>query len=399
MFSLSQFGRVICGFILALIFSACGPVKFSSQTIDDGSNEPAGPNPGGPVVTFRDVHYNGNATTVSNKLDIVLVVDDSKSMLADNQKLAGKLGNFVSRLQTSAIDWQMCTTATRDLLVSGNRVWGASIFWQNYSGNPGYILRSGTSDLSTIFTSTINYIGAGWANSDDERGIKAAYRHVYNGDYNFQGVSGCYRPDAAIAFIIISDEDERSIGGDLSQKYYSNEGLSLEDEDKPQYFVDFVKTSFGAMKRFTVNSIIVKPGDTACMAEQDAGGSKGHYGFRYAELSALTGGGVASICAPDFADSLNLFFDHIKDSLKSLPLECAPANGDIAVTVSPSMTVSSRLEGASLVFDTPIPAGYNVDLKYKCPVDTRNPSSAEGATAYEGPGFFTRIINFFKSLF
>lgn len=377
--------------IMVLSLSACGPVKFSASSEEN-------PTPVNPAGNLRDVHYNNLITASNNKLDIVLVIDDSNSMLADNQKLAANLSGFVTKLQNSNIDWQMCATPTRALPTASNQyVWGASFYWQKTStpsSELGIVLKKGTPNLSSIFTNTIEYINAGWAGSDDERAIKAAYRHVYNGDLRYSGNSGCYRSDSAIAYIIISDEDERSVGGDASQKYYSSELKELENEDKPSVLVAYIKEVFGNERRFTVNSIIVKPNDTTCKNSQDAGGARSHYGVKYAELSNLTGGGIGSICDTDYSTNLNLFFDKISDSLSSVPLECAPYNNSVTVTITPTMSVSSRVEGTSLVFDTPVPAGRTVDLKYQC--SDRSPSSFGAATV---DGFFARIVNFFKNLF
>ncbi|QDK44155.1 hypothetical protein DOM22_02795 [Bdellovibrio sp. ZAP7] len=346
--------------------------------------------------------YSSTVEASNNKLDIVLVLDDSNSMLADNQKLAAKLSSFVSTLQsTKNLDWQMCVTVTRALPTGASTTaWGASVYWQTNSASPntslGLVLKRGTANLSTIFAQTINYVGAGYVNSNDERAIKAAYHHVYNGDYHYSGVSGCYRADAAIAYIIISDEDERSIGGDVSQQYYKDEYFALENEDKPQVFVDYVKSTFGAKKRFTVNSIIVKPGDAACMKTQDAAGSKSHYGVQYAALSGLTGGGIGSICEADFGTNMNLFVDKIVDSLGSVNLECTPV-GTPVVKITPAMaSLSYRTVGMSIVFDTPVPAGSKIDISYKCDA-TRSPSSIDAPKAEMG--FFDKVKSFFKNLF
>ena len=401
---------------------AFGPVKFSASSSgnvdeqnippgDDGDDGTPNPTPTtSPTVSptgtpsLRDVTYTNTIAPKDYKLDIVLVIDDSNSMLPDNQKLAKRLSNLVAKLDNkdNPIDWQMCATVTRDILLADkSRAWGASIYWQN-SDTPttslGMVLKKGTSNLSTIFEKTINYIDAGWLNSDDERGIKAAYQHAKNGDLRYNPNNGCYRADSAITYIIISDEDERSIGGDASQQVYANELKTLENEDKPQFFVNHIKSTFGTDRRFTVNSIIVIPGQTACKAAQDAQGAKSHYGFKYQELSKLTGGGVGSICENDYAKNLDLFFAKIKDSLSSVPLECAPYNGNIAVTITPSAgTVQSRIEGMNLVFDTPIQEGRTITLKYQCN-DARSPSSIapDGKTEL---GFFAKILNFFKNLF
>ncbi|QDK36658.1 hypothetical protein [Bdellovibrio sp. NC01] len=394
--------------VVFLALSACGPVKFSADSSTSSGDvpvTPATPTPGvSPTVTptnLRDVTYSNTVTASNNKLDILLVVDDSNSMLADNQKLAAKLAPFVNTLQSNAnLDWQMCVTTTRALPInSTNTAWGASIYWQTGGSSLSVILKKGQSSLSSVFTNTINYIGAGWAGTDDERGIKAAYHHVYNGDYHYSNASGCYRADAAIAFIIISDEDERSVGGDASQKYYASELQPLEDDDQPANFVNYVKETFGNDKRFTVNSIIVKPGDTECMKTQDAGGAKSHYGVKYNELSYLTGGGVGSICANDFSTNLNLFVDKITDSLSSIPLECTPV-GEVSVTITPTVgVVSASVQGMNLVFSQPIPAGRQVDIKYQCSADSRAPSSVKALPKASEEGIFAKIITFFKNLF
>lgn len=399
----------MCGVLVlpALILSACNPVKFSTPANDSSSNTTTNPNGPGELTdsstTLRDVHYNQVVTAADNKLDIVLIIDDSSSMLSDNQKLAANLAGFVSKLQNSNFDWQMCATVTRALPISANQMaWGASIYWQNSdtaSSALGMVLKKGATDLPSIFAKTINYINAGWVDSDDERAIKAAYRHVYNGDSRYQPNNGCYRSDSAIAYIIISDEDERSIGGDASQQVYANELKPLEEEDQPSAFITTVKDTFGSTRRFTVNSIIVKPGDTACKSAQDAGGIKSHYGFRYAELSALTAGGVGSICDSDYSTNLNLFLERIQASVSSIPLECQPYKGNITVNISPNAgAIQSKVEGMSLVFSTPVTAGSTIDLKYQC-ADTRSPSSTGKAAPLAEGGFWVGIVNFLKNLF
>lgn len=360
------------------------------------------PSPSPSATPTRDVTLVKAVEATTQKVDIVLVVDDSNSMLADNQKLAARLSNFVTLLQNSSIDWQMCATVTRALpMANSTTAWGASIFWQHSttkSTDLGIVLRRGQANLSSIFTNTINYINAGWVGSDDERAIKAAYHHVYNGDYRYSGASGCYRQGAATSYIIISDEDERSIGGDASQQVYQGELKALEKEDLPAEFVATVKATFGTNHRFTVNSIIVKPGDTACKSAQDAGTAKSHYGFRYAELSNLTGGGIGSICDADYNTSLKLFFDKITNSLGSVPLECVPV-GAVNVTINPAIAnLTTTVSGGNLVFSKAIPEGHTITVKYKCPADSRSPSSVQEVKT-TAPSFWMSIVDFFKKLF
>lgn len=321
--------------------------------------------------TGTAVHDVFNVTTSNNKLDILLVVDDSSSMLADNQRLASRMQGFVNDLTAQGFDWQMCATVTNAVRVSASDpayYWGASQNWSGNPNNPAWILKSGTANTNQIFTNTINAIGAGWAGTDDERAIKAAYWHAYNGEIGVAGSSGCYRPDAGLAVIILSDEDERSIGGDATQKVYDSEANKPLDpiDDYPQSYVDQVKRIFGNSKRFTVNSIIVRPSDTTCKAQQDAEGSASHYGVKYAELSSLTSGYTGSICDTDYSTNLNYFKSVIIKSQASFPLQCsAPTN--MNVTVTPTYTYTSNISNSKIVFTPQVNSGSSVDLKYICP--------------------------------
>ncbi len=356
-----------CVFILSIFQASCGPVKFATSKTEAPiqTNPPATPTPLG----TRDVNSTIVVQTPNSKLDILLIVDDSNSMLADNQKLAARLSDFVNTLQTSNIDWQMCATVTRALMTNGNPSWGLSMVWSQYtpasSATPAWVLKS-NANLSNIFTATINNIGAGWAGTDDERGTKAGYWHIYNGDVRFPNFSKCHRAEAALAMIIVSDEDVRSVGGDAAARYYADELKALESEDQPATLLNYVKEVFGTQKRFTFNSIIVKPGDAACMAAQDAGGAKSHYGVKYKELSDMTGGGVGSICDTNYSTSLNLFANSIEDSISSQALECMPV-GTVDVTVTPAVAgLTSTVRGASIAFTPNIPVGRTLNLKYKC---------------------------------
>ncbi len=323
-----------------------------------------------PPKTTRTVTTRKEVTLQDNQLDVVLIVDDSNSMLPDNQKLASKLQGFVNDLTASGFDWQMCATVTRAQQLSAsdsNLYWGASRNWIGNSGATPWILKSGTGNLQSIFTNTINDIGAGWLGTDDERGIKAAWWHLWNGDINYTGNSGCYRKDAGLSVIIISDEDERSVGGDFMQQFYFGEYKPLDEDDQPLHYYSEVRTIFGPTKRFNVNSIIVRPGDYACMQSQDAAGSKSHYGYKYDELSKMTTGATASICESDYTNSLKYFKENIVREMASLPLECQPINSQVRVTVSPDFTTTTRVEGSTLYFNPKVPAGKTINAEYECP--------------------------------
>lgn len=434
--STKNWPKLVCLALIASSFVAgCGPVKFaakSSNNVDSsgkdpidgggGGKDPTDPtnptnptdptdptnptNPTNPTdptpPTLRDVSATTTVDPKNNKLDIVLVVDDSNSMLEDNLKLASKLQGFVSKLEGTQLDWQMCLTVTRAV---NTNAWGASTFWQTSdlkNDRSNYILKKGmytSSQLNNVFKHTMSFVGAGWAGSDDERAIYAMWYHIYNGDYKYSDASGCYRRDSAVTYIIISDEDERSVGGDASQALYNGEYKALETKDQPTEFVRAFKETFGADKRFTVNSIIVQPGDTSCKASQDTATAKSHYGVKYKELSTLTGGGVSSICASDFGVNLDSFINNIQGSLSSLPLECPPYQGNVGVSFTPNIGgMTTTVQGSSLVFSKVVPVGTKVSVTYKC-AEVRTPSSVTKPISFNKPGFFEKLVMFVKNLF
>jgi hypothetical protein len=415
--SISILEKLCVLIVSAFILSSCGNVRFNADSVekpkDPGATDTGGPtnpgdptdtqdptgpqdptNPGGtptgpggtptgpgptPTSTPRTITYSSVVPANPNKVDILLVIDDSGSMKTDQLKLASKLSGFASQLESSSIsmDWQMCVTVTRSQLINSTYYWGASVNWVGYTpvSGPQYLLKKGTTGLNDIFTKTINAIGAGVPGSGDERGIKAAYHHFYNGEPGVSGSSGCYRKDAAVAVILISDEDERSVGGDCTRvKTNMNEDpatcLALKADDMPTALLTQAKSMFGTDVRFTFNSIVVA--DSTCEKNQDSTpdekGEKApsHQGLKYIELSKLTNGGVSSICENDFSANLNVFKDKILNSLSSLTLECSPIAGSLTVSINSVTTTDYTLSGANLKFNNAIVEGKTVSMTYKC---------------------------------
>lgn len=340
---------VICAF--AVILLSCHNARF--DRIDAGEGI-ADFSPSGKVVSSTEIVAAGN-----KQVDFLLVLDDSNSMLPELKKLSARMATFVSFLEASQIDWQMCVTTTR----SSNM--GKYLSWKYYvpsSGTPAYVLKKGSAGLARIFTSTINSIKIGGGDSGDERAIRAAYG-------SFESPGPCYRPGAAISVIAISDEDERSVGGDrslLKPKDAPSAYQVLEPEDLPANLLVRAQDSFGRNVRFTFNSIIVKSGDSECEKKQDGDTSPSHPGKVYSAMSALTDGGIGSICDIDYSGSLNTFKDKIVNSLRQLVLQCDPVDGSLRVLVDHQPTTNYQLERNILRFDTDLLEGTQIDLTYDC---------------------------------
>lgn len=303
-------------------------------------------------VTCNKKTINETVTVDQNKVDVLLVVDDSGSMEKDNAKLANKLSGFVTRLENSNIDWQMCVTTT-----STDYFRGRPIQWQG-STNGSHILKKTSGNLHSIFRKTMTWIGAGF--EDDERGILAM-----NLSLKDNGRSHCYRNKAALAVIVISDEDERSVGGNANLSSYDYKPLGA--LDWPSSFLTTVKEVFPAGKRVVVNSIIVK--DKQCLDQQraEASNARGYYGTKYRRLSNLTGGGVESICAADYSLSLQRFHSCIIKKLGSLKLQCVPTKTPNVKVNGANYNAYISVSGDKIYFNPAVEGPATITGSYCCP--------------------------------
>ncbi|UYL08930.1 hypothetical protein B9G69_017985 [Bdellovibrio sp. SKB1291214] len=341
--------------VMTSFSAACSKMTFTPVvTTEAASSAPTN------AVSFSQVVGYGN-----KQVDFLVVFDDSNSMLPDLKKLAASLGDFVGSLETSGIDWQMCMTTTRAM----NNQWGFSADWTGYtppSGTPAYLLKKGTANLTSIFENTVNAMAIGGTGSADERGLKATYNHFALANSN-----GCYRAGAAVSVILVSNEDERSVGGDASKMKAGDAAgslLPLEAEDMPDNVIAMAKQKFGNDIRFTFNSIIVKPNDKSCEAMQDAASaSPSHEGVIYDQLSVKTEGGVGSICDSSFATTLNTFRDKIVNSMTHMTLQCVPVAGSVKIGINGANFTQFKVEGNILKFNSALVEGTKIDLAFDCP--------------------------------
>jgi hypothetical protein len=345
--------RLVCsGIILTVGFSNCSKIQVSDIESTSGvlsAGEQVIPDLSGKQIsTSTDLRFTGN------QLDIALVIDDSGSMKDDGNQLAARLGEFVSTLEKSGIDWQMCWTDT-DLGNDGRpKNWDFS----NSATSPtdSTIVNHATNNFSRVFVDTVSAIEFG-KGSGDERGV-ATLRRLTERFAEHR----CLRPGAALTSIIISDEDERSAGGNPNLPQYK----PIEDIDKPELMLYSLSTK-AKVGRFVANSIVIRSTDLACLNKQ-ASTDAANYGTFYERLSNLTAGGIGSICDSNYATHLNLFADKITSGLTNIPLICLPVDGSLKVTVDkPAGTYTYTLDKGALIFNLlHADSVYHVDLSYTC---------------------------------
>jgi hypothetical protein len=141
------------------------------------------------------------------------------------------------------------------------------------------------------------------------------------------------RPDAFLAVIIVSDEDDFSHNDNTNgmNTYNFMENYNDPSMYSIQHYVDFLTNftaSAGAGKNFSVNTISIL--DSACLNKLQNSAQK--IGQRYKQLASATGGKATSLC-DDFSDSLKVLADAIVDLSSEFKLTREPIESTISVTV------------------------------------------------------------------
>lgn len=246
------------------------------------------PNCAGGDRSYTDVGALEEGTDQS--VDIILIVDDSASMFQDQRKLGAALAQMLA-VDSGSVDARLCLLTT-----DVNHFGGAPLGWldKTHDQELGPVLQVGNEDFSQIIVDTFDIIGAEW--SSDEQAIRSFHEHLRH-----YGSAGCFRKKGVLLVIVLSDENERSTGGnrDWSHAQYK----PLMTENTPSSLIGLVETMLPG-KTFIWNSIIVVPGDVDCEAEQDEGVAPSFFGTLYAELSTATGGYIGSICSEDYNQHL-----------------------------------------------------------------------------------------------
>ncbi len=279
-----------------------------------------------------------------SKVDILMVIDDSGSMKEEQAELSQRLSAFTSVI--GALDWQICMISTDPRLDGNLKVIAGT--------TDLYAINKNTPDFNNKFVNTV--LSFGVKGSGEEQGIYTANQAVLRKD------NRCFRADAAFATIILSDEDELSVGWDPTLSKDSQYRLPGK-KNLPASLLANVATALGNQKIFTFHSLILKPGDTECMAKSGL-----HYGARYAELSILTSGIVASKCAANYGTELAAFGKSIIRSLDTISLLCQP-EGAFKYTTNPEIRdLISNVKGNKVTFTPGLPPTTQLKMRYYCEV-------------------------------
>lgn len=213
---------------LGLMIAACG-----STPERDGFDDTSNGNGGNTSTGSENTGTLGNGTPAPEppkqpeectKMDIVFVVDDSGSMAEEQNNLAVNFPKFVQKIESfktkggSKLDWRLAVTTTARNISYNMQVPGFGTMPMNEKGDDG-AFRTGSGcggSKPWIATGDSNPEGtfqcrakAGTGGSSIEMPLEALKLSLVDRVADGKN-AGFLRPDALLAFVVLTDEDDCS---------------------------------------------------------------------------------------------------------------------------------------------------------------------------------------------
>lgn len=286
----------------------------------------------------------------NNKVDILFVVDNSKSMLQYQQRLAARMSEMVSTLNTLKMDYRVAVTTTT---MSSDSI--KYPITRKLVGSPAYL----TSANINLLTDRII---VGESGSDLERGLDSM-RLVTSASYLNSIGSDYIRTDALFAVVFISDElDQSSEFGNPNSNDFLN-------------YLNTLKPAFPNGARGWVANYIGILTNQSC----DNLGGFVAIGTQFIQLADASNGVKSSICNADLTSAVSNIKARIVDQITAYRFKDNPNKATIQVTIAgravfedvnngwtlESETVSGRVYYSLKFHGTSIPASNEfVDVKY-----------------------------------
>jgi len=306
-------------------------------------------------------------------VDILVVVDSSKSMYHHLNKLGRSLSSLLSVIHN--YDWQMAfISVDHGDNKSSDHLIRISVQqkWQNHltSKEPSYgrlmrlddgqsllkatILTKKQDNYEDIFYHTLSHIPeincsrSPYCSGGLEqplRSLKAAIERQQVDNASF------FRPKADLVTLIITNEDERM--GDETRATQAQEVLDV-----------FHQVFQGLNKQFINFNIMIK--DNQCRAKELRKGQIASIGKAIGKLSVLTGGENIDICSADYSNELEKISHHIKFNLEnSLVLKNQPVPQSVRIDFKGSNKIPWSLVDKKITFKGKIKSDTSVSVYYK----------------------------------
>ncbi len=301
------------------------------------------------VVTNQG--HNGNSATdnfavsEAGLLDLLIVMDDSNSMVGYQQKLANNLPSILTHIGNT--NWRIAVTTTSNSCLRTAQSGTIQILTKAlYDNNPV--------NGEAIFAELLEVGTTGsW-----ERGILM-------GTDALQGKCGAnttpwLRPSANIAMLIVTDEENCGSA--------QNEGCVGETWEKADYFID----TFGTEP--TVHGLILldDPPSNGNPGYDPTCDNSGYYDdppnpTNYQELINLTGGVYADVCTSDYTTVLTQISQNVSDKINvQFELNSVPSNPNgLTIEIDGNPVTNYDVDGKTLTILDPVaPTANNLSVQY-----------------------------------
>lgn len=259
-----------------------------------------------------------------NSVDILWVIDNSVSMQNEQEAVAAGAQDFLKQLEVGNMDFHLGVITTDVDSINTNS--GVLM------GNPNYVSSdcASTGNTSCYATAFQKAVLQGTSGSDQERGLEAVLTALGPPLVDTRN-SGFLRDEAALAIVMVSDENDCSdfgaMGSDGSgEDCYTHAELLTPVED----IVSRIKSLKADSSKISFSGIIGPKLDDPDYCEQS------YPGTRYYNAAALLNGVTANICETDYSsimDKLGLVAAGILTTFQLS--KAAVENDNLVVTVTP----------------------------------------------------------------
>ncbi len=235
-------------------------------------------------------------------VDILWVVDDSGSMANERRRLVSNFNRFVQELLALRVDFQMGVISI--VSTDGGRLRGTTPIITNRTTNARAVFEANT---------TFPANRSRW-----EQGLRMSQFALTPPNTSAQGPNaGFLRPAAALAVIVVTNEDDSSFG---TTEYYARVFRGFKGKGN-ENLVSF--------------SVIGGPTPNGCVPPGEAQlyGSLAEPSFRYTEVATRTGGIIGSICDASFEQTLVRIAQALNTLKRVFPMTLIPIVSSIRVTV------------------------------------------------------------------
>lgn len=255
----------------------------------------------------------------NNQVDLVFVVDNSRSMSQQQSKLAQSIPGLIDGLLGLKMDLHIAVLSTstegdpRTTVVNGGK----------FLGDPAYFTNS-----SPNLKESLKYrLLQGEVGSNLENGLDSIKLAFSNPHLSSSRAAGFLRNDARLVIIVLSDDNDKKT---VSTDTYIN-------------FLNVLKPPFeDGSQAWLLNYIgLLDVDEPACRAAH----IQNDPGIRYMELSGYSGGVNQSICANDFTSAVSNIRARVIQIMTDYYLQSIPDLSTIQVFINGTPIPKSAVNG------------------------------------------------------